>query len=49
MELSPSEANIHPASQIPCLLWNLKIHYHTQTGLPLVPILSHPSKFEAPC
>jgi len=34
-------ANGHSAShEIPCLLWNLKIHFCVHNSLPLVPILS---------
>jgi hypothetical protein len=38
IEQSPSlKANSHSATQeIPCLLWNLKIHYCVHKGLPLV-------------
>jgi hypothetical protein len=43
MEQSPSqELNSHWASQeIPCLLWDPKVHYHVCMCLPLVLILSH--------
>jgi len=35
------KANSHSASQgIPCLLWNLKYHYHVQSSPILVPTLS---------
>jgi hypothetical protein len=35
MELRPREADSHSASQeIPCLLWNLKVHYLVQDPSP---------------
>jgi hypothetical protein len=42
MEQSPSwEANSHSASkEIPCLLWNPKVHYCVNKSLSLVPVLS---------
>jgi len=42
MEQSPSwEANWFSASQEnPCILWNLKVHYHIYKCLSPVPVLS---------
>jgi hypothetical protein len=47
MEQSPSsEANSHSGNtEIPCLLWNLKVHYRVNKSPPLVPL----SNSEAPC
>ena len=30
----------HSSHDLPCILWNMKVHYHLQIGLPLVPTLS---------
>jgi hypothetical protein len=35
------EAYCFSASQIPCIVWNMKVNYHTQKSLPLVSLLSH--------
>jgi hypothetical protein len=34
------EANCFSASQIPCIVWNMKVNYLIQKSLPLVPLLS---------
>jgi len=42
MEQSPSETNIHTASQeIPLLSWNLNVHYYVHQTPLMHPILSH--------
>jgi len=45
MKQNPWEASSHSVSQeMPCLLWNLKVHYHVHKSLSFVSILSqmHP-------
>jgi hypothetical protein len=39
VEMSPSSKLTVPQQQIPCILWNLKFHYHIHDSLPLVPIM----------
>jgi len=43
MDQNPSrEANSHSLSQeIPCVLWNPKVHYHVYKSSPLVHILNY--------
>jgi hypothetical protein len=42
MEQIPSwEANQFSSQEIPCILWNLKVHYHVYRNPPPIPILSH--------
>jgi hypothetical protein len=50
MEQSPSwETNWFSASQeIPCILWNLKVHYHIRKCPPPVPIQSQLNTFYTP-
>jgi hypothetical protein len=50
MEQKPScEANSFSASrEIPCILWNVEVHYHIHKSLPPVPILSQLNSVRAP-
>jgi hypothetical protein len=50
IEQSPSwDANRYSASQeSPCVLWNLKVHYHIHDRPPLFPILSQTDPAHAP-